>query len=159
MQPDIWSKCSFSCIRWDRDLMLSFNIFWLKVHVPSQRWISGCSLMSNCIKKAVLGSTLGLMQTLPSLWAGRDCYQLLLYLLLYVCKLFTNEYCAIRLRSMYSEMSILTVFRLRAQWIVIQILETPLWFSFIVVSSAPEVSTALVVFEEGMNMRVCSGNF
>lgn len=55
-------------------------------------------------------------------------------------------------------MSTLTVFRLRAQWIVIQILETLLWLSFIIMSSAPEVNAALVVFEKSMNMRVCSGN-
>lgn len=55
MQPDIRSKCSFSCIRWDRNLMLCLNIFWLKVRVPSSR---GCSLMSNYTKKVVLGSSL-----------------------------------------------------------------------------------------------------
>lgn len=56
-------------------------------------------------------------------------------------------------------MPIITVLKPRAQLIVIQILETLLWLSFIIMSSIPEVKAAPVVFEESMNMRVWSCNF
>lgn len=56
-------------------------------------------------------------------------------------------------------MSIITVLKSRAQLIVIQILETLLWLSFIIMSNVPEVKAAPVVFEDSMNMRVCSCNF
>lgn len=79
---------------------------------------------------------------------------------LYVCVSCLHiECCVIRLRNIYSEMPIITVLKPRAQLIVIQILETLLWLSFIIMSSIPEVKAAPVVFEESMNMRVWSCNF
>lgn len=51
-------------------------------------------------------------------------------------------------------MSIITVLKPRAQLIVIHILETLLWLSFIIMSSIPKVKAAPVVFEESMNMSL-----
>lgn len=56
-------------------------------------------------------------------------------------------------------MCIFTVLKPRAQLIVIQVLETFLLLSFIIVSSISEVHIAPVVFKERSNIRACSGTW
>jgi len=81
-----------------------------------------------------------------------------IFFFLYVCANCLHiECCAIRLRNIYSEMSVLTVLKRKVHLILIQALETLLSLSFIIVTSVSEAHLAPVVFEESTSMRVFSG--